>query len=97
MFEKYLSARVPLPQEALWAEKYFQNKGQKHLSKKVLESLKHEDKLVLLAQQLVMAEQDLDDVKKQALQQFLSVSLVCESDLREADLRLSFGCLILDQ
>jgi serine/threonine protein kinase len=97
MFERYLSAIAPLPQEALWAEQYFQNKGEEHLSKRVLEDLKHEDKLVLLARQLVTAEQDIDDDKKQALQQFFSVSLVCEPDLREADLKRSFGCLIPDQ
>ena len=96
MFEKYLSATVPLPQEALWAEQYFQNKGEKHLSTRVLEGLKHDDKLVLLARQLVTAERDLEGMK-QALQQFFRVSLVCESNLREADLKRSFGCLVLDQ
>ena len=97
MFEKYLSATVPLPQEALWAEQYFQNKGEKHLSTRVLEGLKHDDKLVLLARQLVTAERDLEEGMKQALQQFFRVSLVCESNLREADLKRSFGCLVLDQ
>jgi hypothetical protein len=97
MFKRYLSAIAPLPQEALWAEQYFQNKEEKHLSKRVLKNLKHEDKLVLFTRQLVTAEQDIDDDKKQALQQFFSVSLVCEPDLREIDLKRLFGCLILDQ
>jgi serine/threonine protein kinase len=97
MFEKYLSRTVPLPKELLWVEQYFQIGEEKCLSKSVLDSLKHEDKLVLLAQQLVLAEQGLDDNKKQALQQFFDVSLVCEPHMRGEDLKQSFGYLMLDR
>jgi hypothetical protein len=97
MFEKCLSGITTLPQEALWAEQYFQNKDEKYLSKRVLESLKHKDKLVLLARQLVLAEQGLDDDKKHALQQFFSASLVCEPDERAAGLKQLFDCLVLHQ
>ncbi len=97
MFEKYLSGILPLPQEVLWAEQYFQIREERPLSKCVLEGLKHEDKLTLLARQLVLAEQGLEDDKKQAIQQFFDVSLVCEPHMRGVDLKRSFGCLILDR
>ena len=97
MFEKYLSGIIPLPQEAYWAERYFQGKEERHLSKRILEDLKQEDKLVVLAQQLVMVEKDLDDDKKQTLEQFFSVSLTCNPDIREASLMQLFSRLISHQ
>ena len=97
MFEKHLSAKAILPQEALWVERYLQNKGEKDRSKEVLEELKNEDKLALLAQKLVTTEQDLDDSKKQALQMFFSASLRCRPDERAADLKQVFRFLAPDQ
>jgi hypothetical protein len=97
MFEKYLSAIAILPQEALWAEQYLQNKGEIDRSREVLEKLKNEDKLALLAQQLVTAEHDLNDSKKQSLQEFFGASLRCRPDERAADLKHAFGFLAPDR
>lgn len=97
LFEKYLSGITILPQESHWAEQYIQDKGERYLSKRILNDLKQEDNLVVLARQLVMAERDLDDDKKQALERFFNISLACNPDLREADLNQSFCCLITDQ
>lgn len=101
MFERYLSGIAKLPQTVLWAEQYFQIKKEEDLSRKrltnLLEDLKRGDKLALLAQQLVTAEQNLDDDKTQALMRFFKASLACEPGLREADLKLAFGSLIHDQ
>lgn len=97
MFEEYLSAKAILPQEALWAEQYFQNKGERVDCLNVLQELKNEDKLALLARQLVTTEQDLDDSKKQALQEFFSASLRCRPDERAADLKQAFSFLAPDQ
>ena len=93
MFEKYLSGIMPLPQEAHWAEQYFQNGGERHLSQRILKDLKQEGELVMLARQLVMAEKDLDDEKKQALQEFFSASLACNPNER-ANSEQSFSRLI---
>ena len=95
VFEKYLSGIVPLPQEAHWAKQYFQDGGERHLSQRILKDLKQEGELVMLAQQLVIAEKDLDDEKKQALQEFFSVSLARHPDER-ANLEQSFSLLIPD-
>ena len=97
MFEEYFSAKAILPHEALWVEQYLQNKGEKDRSREVLEELKNEDKLALLARQLVMTEQDLDDSKKQELQRFFSASLRCRPDERAADLKQVFRFLAPDQ
>jgi hypothetical protein len=93
MFEKYLSATAPLPQEALWAEQYLPNKTEKNQSKRFLEELKNTDKLVLFAQQLVTAERDLVDSQKQALRKMFGASLPCSPDERAADLKQLVICL----
>ena len=97
MFERYLSGITSLPQEACWAEQYFQGGGGRHLSQRILKDLKQEDKLVMLAQQLVTAERGLDDDKKRALDQFFSASLTCNPNGRETNLEQSFSCLISNQ
>lgn len=97
MFEKYLSAIAILPQEVFWAERYFQNKGGMDQSRRVLEKLKEEDKLALLARQLLPTVQDLSDSKKQALQEFFGASLRCRPDERAADLKQAFGLLAPDR
>jgi serine/threonine protein kinase len=87
MFEKCLSGITPLPQEAHWAEKYVHGRREKHLSQSVLKNRKQEGGLVMLAQQLVMAEKDLDDETKQVLQELFSLSLACNPSQRKTDLR----------
>jgi hypothetical protein len=81
----------------LWVEQYLQNKGEKGRSIEVLGELKNEEKLALLARQLVTTEKDLDNSKKQALQEFFSASLRCRPDERAADLKQAFGFLARDQ
>lgn len=87
LFEKHFSGVVPLPEEASWAEKYLQI-GEEHRnqSKHVLASLKLENKLILLAQQLVICEPDLKEEQKQALQQFFEESLVSPPQSKPSDL-----------
>lgn len=96
MFERFLSGIKPLPQEAHWAEQYIQGKKGKHLSQEVLKNLKQEGGLVMLAQQLVMAEKDLDDKTKQAPQELFSLSLACNPSQRKTDLRY-FSYLLRDR
>lgn len=86
MFEQHLSGIAPLPQDMRWAGQYFLGKEDKHLSKRVLEGLKLEDKLGLFAQQLVMAEKDLDSDKRDALVHLFSTSLTSEPDRRARSL-----------
>lgn len=97
LFEKCLSGIAPLPQEAHWAKPYFQGKEKRHLSKSILEDLKQRDRLVMLAQQLVMAEKDLSNDTKQALQQFFSTSLTYDPNQREFNLRQLDSSLIPHQ
>ena len=91
MFEKYLSAIVKLPPEAHWAEQYLQGKDKEHLSRESLSKLKREDKLALLAEQLVFLEPGLPDETKDALQQFFRISLRSNPEERAADLKQCFG------
>jgi hypothetical protein len=97
LFEKCLSGIVPLPSEAHWAESYFQGKEKRDLSKRILEDLKQGDRLVMLAKQLVMAENELSNDTKQVLQQFFSMSLACDPNQRETDLKQPFGSLTPNQ
>jgi serine/threonine protein kinase len=97
LFEKYLSGITPLPREAHWAERYFQGKVITHLSKKVIGELKQEDKLLMLAKQLILAERDLDAKNQQALAQFFDVSITCNPDLRKVDLRELCSSLVSNQ
>jgi hypothetical protein len=82
MFEKCLSGIMPLPQEAHWAEQYFQGGEGRHLSQRILKDLKQEGGLVMLARQLVAAEKGLDDDKKRALDRFFSASLAYDPNER---------------
>jgi hypothetical protein len=97
LFEKCLSGIVPLPSEAHWAESYFQGKEKRDLSKRILEDLKQGDRLVMLAKQLVMAENELSNDTKQVLQQFFRMSLACDPNQRETDLKQPFGSLTPNQ
>ncbi|KAH8589486.1 kinase-like domain-containing protein [Bisporella sp. PMI_857] len=97
VFEQYLSGIVPFPQEAHWAEKYFQGKEGRHLSKRILEDLKQRDELVILSRQLIMAERDLDDDRKQALERFFCASLTCNPNERETNFSQSLSRLISHQ
>jgi len=97
LFERCLSGIVPLPSEAHWAESYFQGKEKRDLSKRILEDLKQGDRLVMLAKQLVMAENELSNDTKQVLQQFFSMSLAFDPNQRETDLKQPFGSLTPNQ
>lgn len=97
MFEKHLSGITPLPQEAHWAEQYFQGRAGKDFSQNVLKDRKQEGGLVILAHQLVMAEEDVDDERKQALKRFFNASLTSDANLREVDFNWLFCCLMTDQ
>jgi serine/threonine protein kinase len=97
LFEKYLSGTVVLPQKAQWANQYFQDKTQQHLSKHVLDNLKHDNKLALLAQQLIYAEQDIDQDIKQALERLFSILLAYNPNERHISLEEMFGWLGIAQ
>jgi hypothetical protein len=97
IFEQYLSGFVPLPQEAKWAERYFQGIEGNDFGLRLLMDLKQEDKLVMLAGQLVMAEKDLDNDRKQVLTCFFSASLARNPNLRDANAIRSFDCLTPNQ
>ena len=96
MFEEYLCAKTMSSQGALGAEPYVRNMGEKDRSKVFLEELKNDDKLALLAEQLVATKQDLDDSKRHVLQNFFSETLQCRPDDRAADLRRPFTFLALN-
>lgn len=97
LFEKYLSGITPLPQDVSWAERYFQGKEKTHLSKNTLEDLKRGDELTMFAQQLVLAERNIDNDKKQTLERLFRTSLGCNPDERNASPGELFGQLRLDQ
>ena len=86
IFERYFSGMTPLPQEARWAEPYFERVGEGDVSKQVLDNLKQDDRLVVLASQLVMDETDLSDEAQQGLMEFFNKSLSVDPDLREGKL-----------
>jgi serine/threonine protein kinase len=87
LFERYLSRVMPLPDEARWAEQYFQDKRQQGLSEHVLDNLKHNKKLEMLAQQLIRGERNVDNSIKQALERLFNESLSCDPESRILNLR----------
>lgn len=93
LFEKYLSGIVPLPDEARWAERYFQGKGQLDLTKHVLKDLKNDNQLLLLIRQLVLANQAVDDKTKQVLERLFAELLSCDPENRKLDSEGSFSRL----
>jgi serine/threonine protein kinase len=93
LFEKYLSGSTPLPEEALWAREWFQIEGKTRPSTRVLHDLKEKEQLISLARQLLMADKVLDE-EKQMFEEFFRVSLVRDPDLREQNIKRSFGRLI---
>lgn len=95
MFEKCLSGTLPLPSKLHELKQYFQNKDGNDLG--VLENLKSGGVLMLLAKQLVGAEDQLDKNKKRALQFFFENSLEPNQDSRTPDLRSIYGYFIQDQ
>lgn len=62
IFERYFSETELLPKEAQWANPSFEHEHKNRLWD-VLEKLKNEDNLVLLAHQLLTAENGLDPEK----------------------------------
>ena len=88
LFEKYLSRITSLPQEARWAKQYFDDKEERNPSLRVLDDLKQADELAMIAKQLVLAEGDIGNDERQALEQFFGTSLVCNSNKRVANLRV---------
>ncbi|KAH7357598.1 hypothetical protein BKA66DRAFT_552783 [Pyrenochaeta sp. MPI-SDFR-AT-0127] len=86
LFENYLSGTMPLPEEVRWAEQYVQIKEQRS-SKHVLDVLKRDDKLALLAEQLVLTEHVADEKVKKALVCFFRATLACNLHQRDACLQ----------
>ncbi|KAH7080740.1 kinase-like domain-containing protein [Paraphoma chrysanthemicola] len=72
MFERHLSGIVPLPEEAQWAEKYFEEEQQHSgsLSLSVLDGLKRDEQLTRLAKQLIKDDKNSDDDDLQELGRF---------------------------
>lgn len=93
LFEEYLSGTVPLPAATHWAQRYFQGRKGKDLSRIVLDSLKQRDELVTLAQQFVVAEDALYDDEKMELQEFFGASLSCDPGKRKNCSQQSFKFL----
>lgn len=87
LFEKYFCGTTPLPQTASWANELFAQTSNPYSTGIILETLKHQDKLVLLAQQFLDAETTVKPEKMIALSQFLISALSCDSDRREASLQ----------
>lgn len=87
IFENYLSGTVPFPEEARWAEQYFENAENESRSKSLLDELKRSDKLSSLSRQLITAAPDLEENQKITLLQFFDACLVHNPELREANLK----------
>ncbi|KAF2474367.1 kinase-like protein [Lindgomyces ingoldianus] len=65
-----------------------------HMCKSILADLKQQDRLAMLAQQLVLAERDIETDKKKALERFFSTSLARNPDERDESLSALPGLLI---
>lgn len=87
LFEKYFCGKTPLPQAASWANELFAQTSNLHSIEFILDTLKHQDKLVLLAQQFLDAENTVKTGKMVSLSQFLISALSCDPDRREAKLQ----------
>jgi hypothetical protein len=87
LFEKYLFGITSLPSTAFWANELFVQSSDSFRSERVLEKLKDQRMLALLAKILLDAEVTIETQKKNALSQFFDSALSCESDKREASLR----------
>lgn len=94
IFERYFSGVAPLPSEACWAERYFRDAGGSDRSKKILNDLKRDDKLVTLASQLVAVETELTDEAQQGLTEYFNKSLPTDPDLRAHKLGDLLECLL---
>lgn len=81
LFEKYFCGTTPLPQAASWAPELF---AQTSNLESILETLKHQDKLVPLAQQFLDVKTTVKTEKMIALSQFLTSALSCDPDRRSS-------------
>lgn len=95
LFEKHFCGTTPLPQAASWANKLFAQTSNLHSTEFILETLKHQDKLVILAQQFLDADTTVKTERMTALSQFLISALSCNSDRREASLQQLVDVLAL--
>lgn len=85
MFEKFLSGSKPLPKNtAAWADKYFPDLTQAEVARYVLDGLKQDDRLLLLATQLVRAETALSERLQLEWMQFFRQTLPRDPDSRES-------------
>lgn len=84
IFERYLSGMEPLPAEIQWAHLPLQ-RGQDTYLWNILEELKNNDSLVLLAHQLLMIHDGLQPERREALKDLFSMSLVSDPKLRIDD------------
>ena len=87
LFEKYLSRTTPFPQVASWANELLTQTSNSYPSEFILDNLKHQDKLGLLAHKLLDAEVTINTERKNALSQFLTSALSYDSNKREASLQ----------
>jgi serine/threonine protein kinase len=85
IFERYLSNVEPFPEEAQWASLSFEHSHVNRLQD-LLEDFKRKDKLVLLAHQLLSADEDVHHETKQELMHLFNASLATNPDLRGADI-----------
>jgi hypothetical protein len=86
MFEKYFSKRTSLPQECEWAERYFRTAKNTEPSLEVLDNLKQDKRLLALARELAIAEQELNDEAQQMLIDLFDKSLSSDPYLRTDNL-----------
>ena len=82
MFEKYFSRRELLPQECKWAEQYFTTVENTEPSLEILDNLKQNMRLLALARELAMTEQELSDGAQQMLIELFDKSLSSDPCLR---------------
>ncbi|KAF5122584.1 putative serine/threonine-protein kinase roco5 [Metarhizium anisopliae] len=88
LFERYLSGALPLPEAAQLERPPYTYEGEER-ALKLLGDLKRTDSLTRLANQLVLAEEALDAVTSQMLQNFFSGCLVSDPALRDVDIQHS--------
>ncbi|KAI8932998.1 hypothetical protein NX059_009648 [Plenodomus lindquistii] len=96
LFEGYLSGETPLPEEARWIGQYLPKRRSLHPSIHVLGEVKDSNQLVLLARQLLRAEQDFDQDIKIMLERFFTKSLAFNPHDRDLSLQELLGADDLD-
>jgi serine/threonine protein kinase len=97
LFEKQLSGVALLPQNMYWAEDYLPKNQFEGQDKHVLKALKGAEKLGDFAQQLIVAEKELDNADRQDMKMLFAEALVHDPRNRTYDLGGYFSFLIPDK